>query len=133
MRRSLKIAPWVVASVLCMALSTQGGCTHTPPLTPAGTAAFQNLQIQKALDTIRDVAIEANATTPPLLATGTTRQVVEWHETALVILHSRSSGWRAAVITTVDELQTQLPPQALDVLRPYLALAKAVLQEVAKQ
>jgi hypothetical protein len=130
MRRNLKLI--LTMGVMVMALSALSCAHNPPPLSPAGTTAFQNQQIQRALDAIRDVAIEANATTPPLLATGTARQVVEWHQTVLVILHARSSGWQAAVLTTIDELQKQLPPQAIDVLRPYFALAKAVLQEVIK-
>jgi hypothetical protein len=131
------IRPNKLAIVFCvffaLGVALDQGCAHTPPnLSPAGATAFQSHQIQNALDTIRDVAIDANATTPPLLDTATTRKVVAWHQSAITVLHARGVGWVSALTTSLDELQKQLPAAERKTLAPYLALAKTILAEVSK-
>jgi hypothetical protein len=95
-----------------------------------GATAFQSHQIQNSLDTIRDVAIDANATTPPLLATATAHKVVTWHQSAITVLHARGSGWVALLTTSLDELSKDLPAAEQHTLAPYIALAKAILAGV---
>jgi hypothetical protein len=125
-----------LAVVFCLFVAVgligQQGCAKAPlSLSPAGVTAFQNSQIQKSLDTIRDIAIDANATTPPVLDTATTRKVVTWHQSAITVLHARGAGWVSALTTSLDELQKQLPASERKTLAPYIALAKTILVEVA--
>jgi hypothetical protein len=117
--------------ILILCLSVVPACAnHVPPtLSPAATVAFQNTQVQKALDLIRDVAHDANATVPPVLSTATTRQVTLWHQSAITVLHARGAGWQAAVTASLDELSTHLPA-ARPRLAPYIALAKTLIQEI---
>jgi len=118
--------------LLCALTLFTPGCTNNPPpnLSPAATTAFQNTQIQKALDLIRDVAQDANATTPPVLSTNTARQVTLWHQSAITVVHARGAGWQSAVFTSLDELATHLSAADKPRLVPYIALAKTLLAEV---
>jgi hypothetical protein len=132
---AMMIRPNKLAIVFCvffaLGVALDQGCAHTPPnLSPTGATAFQSHQIQNSLDTIRDVAIDANATTPPLLATSTTRKVVTWHQSAITVLHARGSGWVALLTTSLDELSKDLPAAEQHTLAPYIALAKAILAGV---
>jgi hypothetical protein len=132
---AMMIRPNKLAIVFCvffaLGVALDQGCAHTPPnLSPTGATAFQSHQIQNSLDTIRDVAIDANATTPPLLATATARKVVTWHQSAITVLHARGSGWVALLTTSLDELSKDLPAAEQHTLAPYIALAKAILAGV---
>lgn len=105
-------------------------CAKVPPsLTPAGVAAFQGTQAIKALDLLRDAAIDANALTPPLISTDTTRRVVLYHKSAITIIHSTPAGWRSTVQTGLTELRQSLQGSELEQLVPYLRLAQALIEE----
>lgn len=107
------------------------GCTNAPPnLTPAGVAAFHGTQAIKALDMLRDVAIDSNALIPPLLSTDSTRRVVLYHKSAITIIHSTPTGWRPTVRAGLLELQTQLPEPERTQLAPYILLAQTLMQEI---
>jgi ABC-type branched-subunit amino acid transport system ATPase component len=118
---------------IALGIAGQQGCAKAPPtLGPAGVTAFQNQQIQKSLDTIRDIAIDANATAPPVLTTDTTRKVVTWHKSAITVLHARGAGWVSTLTTSLDELSRNLPAAEQKTLAPYIALAKTLLNEVTR-
>lgn len=132
MRLRLLILTWFLGCFV-IGLVFQQGCAKTPPnLSPAGVTAFENHEIQKSLDTIRDMAIDANATQPPLLTTETTRKVVTWHQSAISVLHARSAGWVSTLTTSLDELLKNLPDGERKTLQPYVALAKTLLIEVTR-
>lgn len=104
-------------------------CSHTPPnLSPAGASAFQRHEIQRDLDLVRDVAIDAQA--QMVLSEATTRKIVMWHRSAITIMHNAQTGWVAAVTTSLDELVRDLPPDEAKVITAYVALVKTVLAEV---
>jgi hypothetical protein len=118
---------------VAVGLIGQQGCAKAPlSLSPAGVTAFQNSQIQKSLDTIRDIAIDANATTPPVLDTATTRKVVTWHQSAITVLHARGAGWVVTLAAGLDELLKNIPAEERQTLLPYVTLAKTVLIGVTK-
>ena len=94
--------------------------------------AFESHEIQKSLDTIRDIAVDANATTPPVLTTATTRKVVTWHESAITVLHARGAGWVVTLAASLDELLKNLPADERATLLPYVTLAKTILLGVTK-
>ena len=109
---------------------TVASCQHAPPsLSPAGAAAFKGTQAIKALDTLRDIAIAANAQTPPLLNTNDTRKVVLYHQSSVRIIRDVPSGWVPAVLTGLNELKTAVPSS---VLVPYLTLVQTVISEVSQ-
>jgi hypothetical protein len=108
------------------------GCAPPPPnLTPAANQAFYKTRAEKALDVIRDTAQDGNATVPPIVSTATARKITTWHESALKIMHDAGAGWQAAVKTSLDELLKDVTPAEQQLLTPYVALAKTILQEVA--
>jgi hypothetical protein len=123
----------VFALFFALGLAGQQGCAKAPPqLSPVAVTAFQNLQVAKALDAVRDIAIDANATTPPVLATSTTRAIVSWHKGALQILNARAAGWPAVIATSLDAVVANLQPSERDLLGPYVTLAKTILQEATR-
>lgn len=116
--------------VLVLALAFVACHPPPPQLSPHAATVWKLHEVQKDLDLIRDVAIDANATTPPVLNTDATRVIVTWHRTAISVMHAGATGWKATVLTGLDELEHVLPPDQYAVIARYVALAKAVLAEV---
>lgn len=119
--------------VLCLLLLT-ASCTGTVPpnLSPAGAAAFVQTRVVKGLDVIRDSAILANDQRPALLSEATTRKIVTWHRSALLLVNSGTPGWPTTVQTGLDEILKDLPPTEARTLAPYVALVKTLLQEATR-
>lgn len=106
-------------------------CASAPTsLTPAGIEAFNKTRVIKGLDVLRDTAIEANKTVPPLISTDTTRKVVTYHRSTLIVINT--SGVKAITLTSLDELIKDLPKSEADLLAPYIALTKVIINEVTK-
>jgi hypothetical protein len=106
------------------------GCVHAPAtLTPQGTADFNATQVIKTLDLLRDAAINANAQTPPLLTTPTTRKIVNFHALALKTIDASRSGWKPAVSVALFQLMADpsLLPTEVQFLQPYFNVAKAII------
>jgi len=134
MKRRADLIELTAAVVLAafIALCHQA-CAKTPVnLSPAAVTAFESHEIQKSLDTIRDIAVDANATTPPVLTTATTRKIVTWHESAITVLHARGAGWVVTLAAGLDELLKNIPAEERQTLLPYVTLAKTVLIGVTK-
>lgn len=106
-------------------------CTKAPPnLSPAGQAAFQKTRVIKGLDLLRDFAIDAEAQSPKVLSTDTTRKIVQAHQSILKIMDAAGNGWQALVGTALDEVVNSLPAAERGKVAPYVALVKAILLEV---
>ena len=109
------------------------GCVHAPPnLSPSGVAAFNATRVVKALDVLRDFAVDANAQIPPLLSTATTRKVVTYHRSAVTTIGAVPSGWVPVVTTGLDEVLRDLPDTERATLTPYVALVKTLILEVSR-
>ena len=122
-----RILPLLLVGFLAL---PSGGCAKTPPtLSPQGKAAFQKTQVLKSLDLLRDIAIDAESA--GVLKTDDTRKVVEYHRSAIQVMHASDTGWRAAVVQGLDELQHGLPAAAAEKIAPYVALLRAVLAEAS--
>lgn len=121
----------VRAVFLVALLSLAPGCaTSAPPnLSPQAQAAWRGTRIIHALDMVRDIAIDANAQSPPLLNEATTRQVVLVHQTLITIIHSQSAGWREMVLAGLAGLIEVLPTTDYLQLRPYIQIARAAVLE----
>lgn len=118
---------------LVLLLLTLVGCQHAPPnLTPQAVVAFHGTQVIHDLDRIRDAADAAHKTTPPLIDAATELKIVNWHQSAIVIVHSAPAGWQASVGASLEQLEKQLSDKDKQVVGPYIAVAKAILAEVAK-
>lgn len=107
-------------------------CASAPVSTARGVSAFNNTRVVKTLDLIRDLAISANSQNPPELSTQTTRKIVQFHQSSLVVIRASVSGWQAAVVAGLDEALKDLPAKESRLLSPYAQLAKTVIQEVSR-
>ena len=105
------------------------GCASAPlTYTPEGQKNFKKLQVIHALDAIRDVAIDANAATPPLISTEGTRVIVKFHQSALVVIKANANGWGDTVLAALREAVKQLKPAEQTALAPYVLLASTLIQ-----
>ncbi len=108
-------------------------CAKTPPnLTPQAVVAFHGTQVIHYLDRVRDAANDAHKTTPPLLDAKTTLTIVQWHEATIKVVHEAAAGWQAATLKALDELPKQLSAHDQQVVAPYIAAAKVILQQVTQ-
>jgi hypothetical protein len=114
-----------------LALALIVGCAKAPPtLTPVGKTAWQGIQAIRVLDTIRDVAIAANAQTPPILSTDTTRKVVTFHKSAVTVIGASPGGWKPIVTASIGQLQKDVPAAEWTKIAPYVALLSTIIQEI---
>ena len=106
-------------------------CAHTPPsLSPPAQIAWQQHEIQKDLDMIRDIAQDANAQHPPLISTPATRQITLWHKTAITLVHDAPAGWRVTVMAGLEALRTNLAPNEYRIIAPYVGVAQLILKNI---
>jgi hypothetical protein len=115
---------------VCLLALGATACTHTPPtLSPVASKQFTATRVIKTLDLLRDAAIDANAQTPPLLSTVTTRKIVNYHKAALTTMNASLDGWQNAVSVALFQVRSDpsLLPSELAVLQPYFNLAQAVI------
>jgi hypothetical protein len=117
--------------LVALMLGSSMACASAPPnLTPQATQAFYNTRVTKVLDLLRETAVSAHAQTPPIVSTLVLRRVTMYHESSIKIMHAAGSGWQPAVLTGLDELTKDVTPAEKQILAPYVALAKTILQEV---
>jgi len=118
-------APLLVLALLMVPLT---GCASAPPtLSEAAQGDFNRTRVVKAIDIIRDAAVDAEAA--HVISTDDARQVVIWHKSAVNVIAASSTGWKDAVTTTLDEALKNRPTLTAK-LAPYVALFKALLVEV---
>lgn len=120
-------------TLLVVALIASTACASTinqapPTASPQASLAFKNTQVLKVLDLIRDVAIDANAQTPPLVSTETTRALVQYHETTIKMMNASVSGWPATALQGIQEIIKRLPASESGTLGGYLNLGVATLK-----
>jgi hypothetical protein len=106
-------------------------CAPPPPtLTPPGIVAFQTTRVVKGLDAFRDVAIAANAQTPPLISDATTGKIVRYHQATLLTIQTIPGAWQTTAQTGLTALVATFSPAEQQTLAPYVALVKTVIAEV---
>ncbi len=104
------------------------GCASAPPtLSTAAQGDFNRTRVVKSIDIVRDAAVDAEAA--HVISTDDARQVVIWHKSAVNVVAASSTGWKDALTTTLDEALKNRPTLQAK-LAPYVALFKALLQEV---
>lgn len=128
----------ILASLcLALALTCSTGCFTTPPqtqpdlsqLSATGLADFKKTQIVKELDLLRDTAINANKVGTSLLSDQTTRVVVDFHTSAILVIQASKDGWSAAVAQSLDETLKNIKSDAeRALLQPYFDVAKTLLK-----
>lgn len=106
-------------------------CAKAPPnLGPEAARDFQKTRVIKALDLLRDFAIDGEAAQPQVVPTALTRKIVQYHQSTLRILDAAGTGWKALVGTSLDEFVANLAPAERSRVAPYVGLVKAILAEV---
>ncbi len=119
---------WLLPLIVAFTLV---GCTPPPPtVSPQAKIAFTGTRVIKALDLIRDFAVDANAQNPPVISTATTRKVVVYHRSSITLVHDIPSGWKVTLTDGLNELLKDLPSGESQKLSPYVDLIRAVLVEV---
>ena len=107
------------------------GCAKAPPnLTPQATQAWYATQVVKALDLVRDTAVSANALTPPLISTDTTRKVVQYHEDTVSIIQALPSGWQTTVKASLTVFVSSLSDSDKTLLKSYVTVVQDALKAV---
>jgi hypothetical protein len=125
---------WLLLAIIIgfTLLSSASSCaTHAPAtLSPEARTAWYGTRVIKALDVLRDSAIEAQAQTPPLLSEAVTRSIVETHRSLLETIHQAPRGWPATVTAALGELEDGLPPAQRVIVHPYVELTRTFLKEI---
>lgn len=121
-RSALLILPLLLVSIQC--------AKAPPDLTPQAQQAFYKTEALKGLDLLRDFAIGGEATTPKVIPTATTRDVVETHRSIVLVMRAADTGWRDAVSTALDELLNRRTDTEKAKFGPYVALVKSLLKEI---
>lgn len=127
---------WLLVATLValtLLIGASSCATHAPAnLSPEAQKAWYGTRVIKALDVLRDTAIEANAQTPPLLSEAVTRQIVQTHASVLQIVRDAPNGWQTSVTTALTELERRLPPPEAAIVQPYLELTRTLVKEFPK-
>lgn len=119
--------------LVVLLLSSAACANNVPPnLSPNAVVAYQGTKVILSLDVLRDAAIALAATNPPVIRQDIATKVVQWHKIAITTIHDTPSGWKVTVITGLDSVKSGLNAQEQKQLGPYFALAKTLINEVAK-
>ncbi len=119
--------------LMLVVLLFSGACAPPPPtLTPPGRVAFQVTRVVKALDTLRDIALNANAQIPPLVSDVTAGKIVRYHQATLTTLQTQvdQNNWKATASSGLKAITATFSVDEQHTLQPYVTLVQVVLQEV---
>lgn len=124
---------YLLTVVLLGFLALPGCATHantpvTVNLSQTGLDEYNKTRVIHALDIIRDAAVDGEKL--GVFSRQDTVNIVSYHKSTVQVLSVSGAGWRATVQTTLDETVTHLTPSARAKVAPYVALVKAILQEV---
>jgi hypothetical protein len=120
------------AAVVTTLLLLTGCAGNVPPaLTPAATLAFNQTQIEKALDLIRDTAQKGAALNPPVFTVAGARTVTIWHEAAIKVMQTAGQGWQTTVTTSLTQLPLLLTASEATQIAPYIALVQTLISQVS--
>lgn len=123
----------IIASIILA--STLGvGCSHsTAPVTSPTTPVVTIAQAQKViavLDVLRDTAVAMNAQNPPLLSNSATAEVVKVHASIVAVIAAGPTGWKNVALTTLLQLQVDLPAADYAKIAPYVIVASSAIAAV---
>jgi len=117
----------IFVSLALVALAS--ACRHTPPnLSPAGSLAWKQHEIQKNLDLIRDIAQDGSNVTPTVVSVDDARKITEWHRSAIIVIHDAAAGWLATLTSGLQQLKANLSAAAQQKFGPYIDLAVGVVK-----
>lgn len=115
-----------VLLVLVAVLGVSLRCAPPPPnLTPQASVAFQNTEVLKTLDLIRDLAVDGAHT--GVISRKDALLITDWHTAAIHVLDARNSNYAVQIATGLDQVLAQLSPPVHQRFAPYLTLLRTVL------
>jgi hypothetical protein len=132
----------LVRSQLILALAVTAmlmgcGSSNPPPatsptvnLSATGKAAYQATKVVKALDVLRDIAIDAEAQSPKLMSTESTRKVVRYHAATVKTIGAVPTGWKSVADEGLTQLQKEIPAAEWAQIEPFVRLVRVLFQEV---
>lgn len=115
----------VVLTTACAVPASFGG-RSTAQLTAPGVQALHTVEATKALDLIRDTAIDGE--TARVIPTTSTALVVKAHRAIIIVM--RTPGWKLKVLATLDQLKKDLPARDATQLGPYIDAATSIIKAV---
>lgn len=126
----MKIRVLFAALSIVIALCGSQGCARNmpPSLSAPAQTAWKQHEAQKDLDVVRDIAQDAQGL--GVISVNSARAITIWHRSAITLIHDAPNGWRRLALTSIDELQHDLPPPDYDRIARYLALVKLAIQEI---
>jgi hypothetical protein len=126
MKRLILVVVLVVSSA-CAVPASFGG-RSTAQLTAPGVQALHTVEAVKALDLVRDTAIDGEAA--KVIPTDTTALVVKAHKSILIVIRTTPGGWKPAVIATLEQLKKDIPARDATQLGPYIDAAISIIKAV---
>jgi hypothetical protein len=125
---ALVFALYVLAGA---AVLTQAACFHAPPtLGPVAATDFQKTRVIKALDLLRDFAVDGEAASPQVVPTALARKIVTYHQTTLKVLNEAGTGWQHFVTSTLDTFVQTLSAKEQSRVAPYVTLVKTLITDI---
>lgn len=99
----------------------------TRNLSAQGKAAFQANKILKALDVLRDVAVEAEKQTPKLLSPSSALKVIAYHKQVASLMGAIPDGWKGIALAGLDTLKQNLSPAEWNQVQPFIELVRGLI------
>ncbi len=127
MKQLLKVL--VVAILLsplaCVMPASVAG-RSTAQLTAPGVQALHKVEVLKALDVVRDLAIDGEAA--KVVPTTTAAIVVKAHKSILEVM--KQADWKSGTLAALDQLKTDIPTKDRVQFTPYIDSAILIIKAV---
>ncbi len=108
--------------------ATHANAPVTVNLSPTGLDEYNKTRVIKALDIIRDAAIDGEKV--GVFAHNDTVNIVTFHKSTVQVILASTTGWKPTVQTAVNELVKHLSAAGQAKVAPYVPLVTAILLEV---
>lgn len=119
----------LVASSACAIPASVGG-RSTAQLTAPGVQALHIIEITKALDIVRDTAIDADKAN--IVPNATAKLVVVAHKSIIDVMRAAPSGWKAGVLEILAQLRKDIPAADAAHFTPYIDATVSIIKAVIK-
>ncbi len=121
--------PLATVILMVVALACAGN-RPTGNLSPTGLASYQAIKVVKALDLVRDVAVEGEKQSPKLISPQVALKVISYHRQVVRTIGAVPTGWKSVAVTGLEQLKTDIPADEWKRLEPFINLLKALYLEV---
>jgi hypothetical protein len=113
------------ALVLVVALGVACG-KNAPVVTPDAQQAFDKVRVVNALNLLRDIAVVANAQTPPVISDATLVKVNTYYNAAIGTVNASGHGWAVTLSVALDEVVKTFPEHEQGALGFYTGLLRSL-------